>query len=192
MKLAPEDERVRTNLGLTLAAAGRTQEVLPLLSRSDGDAIGHANLGYLLAATGQFDLAREQYQKARALRPDLELPRRALAQLDRQQQAGQGTGTKNLMTRATIPPPIPADPHVMRASATASKNVKGRIPPPLPFSNLSGQGTGTKNLVTRATIPPPVPADPHVTRVSATASVSVKGRIPPPLPFSKLTGRTLP
>ena len=52
VKLAPDDERIRTNLGLTLAAAGETQEALPLLSQSNGDAIGHANLGYLLAATG--------------------------------------------------------------------------------------------------------------------------------------------
>ena len=139
LKLAPDDARVRTNLGLTLAAAGRSQEALPLLSRSDGDAIGHANLGYLLAATGQFDLARREYQKALAMRPDLELPRRALAQLDRQQQAVQGTGTKNLMARAPSPP-VPADPHVMRASATASE--RRRIPPPRRL-DLSGQGTGT-------------------------------------------------
>ncbi len=72
LKLAPDDARIRTNLGLTLAAAGRTQEALPLLSRSEGDAIGHANLGYLLAATGQFDLARQEYQKALAMRPDLD------------------------------------------------------------------------------------------------------------------------
>ena len=72
VRLAPEDERIRTNLGLTLAAQGRTQEALPLLSRANGEAIGHANLGYLLAATGQLDLARQQYETALALRPDLD------------------------------------------------------------------------------------------------------------------------
>ena len=55
MKLAPDDPRVRTNLGMTLAAAGKTREALPLLSRNEGDAIGHANLGYLLASTGQYE-----------------------------------------------------------------------------------------------------------------------------------------
>ena len=60
-RLAPDDERIRTNLGLTLAALGRTQEALPLLSQSNGEAIGHANLGYLLAATGQLEL-RQQYE----------------------------------------------------------------------------------------------------------------------------------
>jgi Flp pilus assembly protein TadD len=83
-KLAPADERARVNLGLTLAAAGKTEQALPLLSQSSGDAVGHANLGYLLAATGQPDLARRQYEKALAMRPDLDLARRALAQLDRQ------------------------------------------------------------------------------------------------------------
>jgi len=59
-KLAPDDERVRINLGLALAAAGKTSEAFPLLAQSSGDATGHANLGYLLAATGQYDLARRQ------------------------------------------------------------------------------------------------------------------------------------
>jgi Flp pilus assembly protein TadD len=81
-RFAPDDDRVRTNLGLTLAAAGRTDEALPLLSQSNGDAIGHANLGYLLAAAGQKELARNQYEMALALRPDLEIARRALAKMD--------------------------------------------------------------------------------------------------------------
>ena len=81
-RLAPDDERVRTNLGLTLAAPGRTEEAFRLLSQTNGEAIGHANLGYLLAATGQLDLARQQYETALALRPDLTVARRALARID--------------------------------------------------------------------------------------------------------------
>ena len=88
-RLSPDDERIRTNLGLTLAAAGRSDEALPLLSQSNGDAIGHANLGYLLAASGQVDLARQQYETALALRPDLQLARRALARLDLQQRGAR-------------------------------------------------------------------------------------------------------
>ena len=79
--------RITTNLGLTLAAAGRTKEAMPLLSQYSGDAIGHANLGFLLAATGQVDLARQQYLQALALRPNLALAQRALAQLDRAGEA---------------------------------------------------------------------------------------------------------
>ena len=86
MKLAPDDARVRTNLGMTLAAAGKTKEAPPAPEPAPkGDAIGHANLGYLLAATGQFDEARQEYQTALAMRPDLALARRALVQLDRQE-----------------------------------------------------------------------------------------------------------
>ena len=139
LKLAPDDARVRTNLGLTLAAAGRTQEALPLLSRSEGDAVGHANLGYLLAATGQFDQARQEYQKALALRPDLELPRRALVQLDRQQQGVPATDPKTLMARSTMPPTGPVDPAVKPASTSVDDDVSLPIPPPLPFSTMPGR-----------------------------------------------------
>ncbi len=89
MKLAPDDPRVRTNLGMTLAAAGKTEEALPLLSGNQGDAIGHANLGYLLASTGQYERARQEYQAALSMRPDLDLAHRALAQLDRQEKGSR-------------------------------------------------------------------------------------------------------
>jgi Flp pilus assembly protein TadD len=82
-RLAPEDQRIKTNLGLVVAAAGRPQDAFPLLSQFSGDAIGHANLGYLLAATGQVDLARQQYLQALALRPNLALAQRALSHLDK-------------------------------------------------------------------------------------------------------------
>ena len=91
-KLAPEDERIRINLGLTLAAAGKPDEAFPLLCKSSGDAIGHANLGYLLAASGQFELARREYNTALALRPDLELARRALCAARSARARGNPTG----------------------------------------------------------------------------------------------------
>ena len=128
LRLAPEDERVRTNLGLTLAALGRTQEALPLLSQSNGEAIGHANLGYLLAATGQLDLARQQYETALAQRPDLTVARHALAQIDHKQVLSQSAGVLPTMpgqgVRSTA---HPVDPGVNQASTARIK-----IPPPLP------------------------------------------------------------
>ncbi len=129
-KFAPEDVKLKTNLGLTLAAAGRTQEALPLLSQYSGDAIGHANLGYLLAATGQIELARQQYLQSLALRPSLDLARRALAQLDRAQDAAA--------VAAAGPPPAQAgtiasarsdDDAVLQA---ATKRIG--IPPPRQFN----------------------------------------------------------
>jgi Flp pilus assembly protein TadD len=135
-KIAPEDVKLKTNLGLTLAAAGRTKEALPLLSQYSGDAIGHANLGFLLAATGQIELARQQYLQALALRPSLDLARRALAQLDRAQEAQA--------VAATAQPPENSVP-TARASAgdTAvikAASTKSRIPPPRQFTSPAPAG----------------------------------------------------
>jgi Flp pilus assembly protein TadD len=162
--LAPDDERIRVNLGLTLAAAGKTSEALPLLSQSTGDATGHANLGYLLAATGQFDLARRQYETALALRPDMELPRRALARLERQQQNPDLPEQTNSLMAANVPPAAHrVDPQVKPAVATGSK-----IPAPrawsIPQRALAPEavrppavvaGSGERNVVDLDKLPPP-------------------------------------
>lgn len=122
-RLNPDDERARLNLGLTLAAAGRTQEALPLLSQAGGDAVGHANLGYLLASTGQPGLAKLEYQKALAIRPDLEVARRGLAVLTRPSgdRVAQGPGART------------ADQNLARAGAAAVDSPSPRIPPPRPW-----------------------------------------------------------
>jgi len=131
-RFAPDDERIRTNLGLMLAAAGRTDEALPLLSRTTGDAIGHMNLGYSLAATGQLDLARRQYETALALRPDLDLAHRALARLDRQQGSLPGSGTKTLMAQnARTTKARAVDPRVNQASTGPVQSS-----PPMPTRTL--------------------------------------------------------
>jgi Flp pilus assembly protein TadD len=160
-RLSPDDDRIRTNLGLTLAAAGRTDEALPLLSKSNGDAVGHANLGYLLAASGQVDLARRQYETALSLRPDLQLARRALARLDFQERSSQSPGapdvriaqekrsthhpidpevTKTSSSRINIPPPVPGDLiPVARAAAIhtgrpdASSSITNQTPSDMPL-----------------------------------------------------------
>jgi tetratricopeptide (TPR) repeat protein len=131
-KLAPNDERIRTNLGLTLAAAGKSNEAFTLLSQSSGDATGHANLGYLLAATGQFDLARRQYETALALRPDMELPRRALARLDRQQQNSDTPKLPQAVAQTAGPTPFSIDTQVKPAAAPSTKIAPPRswIAPP--------------------------------------------------------------
>jgi Flp pilus assembly protein TadD len=129
LKLAPDDARVRTNLGLTLAASGRSQEALPLLSRSEGDAVGHANLGYLLAATGQFDQARQEYDKALTMRPDLALARRALVQLDRQERGLLDATKETQIARARV---RPVDPGVTMASTSAADDASlPPLPPPM-------------------------------------------------------------
>ncbi len=128
LKLAPDDPRIRTNLGMTLAAAGKTREALPLLSRNEGDAIGHANLGYLLASTGKYEQARQEYRVALSMRPDLDLAQRALAQLDRQEQAIVARPT-SLVARSTLPAPGLVDPQVKMASAPANDLDLPPLPP---------------------------------------------------------------
>jgi Flp pilus assembly protein TadD len=138
-KLAPDDERIRVNLGLTLAAAGKTSEAFPLLSHSAGDAAGHANLGYLLAATGQFDLARRQYETALALRPEMELARRALARLDLQQQKPDLPDAANTTKTLLADKPRSAAPLVDR-QVRPSAAIAGKIPPPRSWSSPAVAG----------------------------------------------------
>ena len=132
LKLAPEDARIRTNLGLTLAAMGRSEEALTLLSRSEGDAAGHANLGYLLAATGQYEPARQEYRKALALRPGLAVARRALVQLDRQQGTSPDSGGQTQIAAGAVAPVRATDPGVSPAS-TSPPDLTSL--PPLPSSS---------------------------------------------------------
>jgi len=162
-RLAPDDERIRINLGLTLAAAGKPDQAFPLLSLSNGDAVGHANLGYLLAATGQFDLARRQYETALALRPDLDLARRALVRLDRQQDnLVQASVANERKTRVAPPAEAPVDAHVNRASTSRPK-----IPPPLPRSIPSRARTLQ-------------PSDPHASAAKPPGALDLSDLPPPP------------
>jgi tetratricopeptide (TPR) repeat protein len=132
LRHAPDDSRLATNLGLTLAAAGKTSEALPILSRFSGDAVGHANLGYLLAATGQVELARQQYHQALDLRPNLALAHRALAQLDRAEQ----DETVAELPRASQPTPGPTTDQAVLKAASTRTHIPPRefivAPPPLP------------------------------------------------------------
>ena len=159
LKLAPDDDRIKTNLGLALAAAGRSEEALPLLSRATGDAIGHANLGYLLAATGQLDLARQQYETALALRPDLTLARRALVQLDRQQNGASA---------------------LSGSQAQMAHNSAGAAP-----TLDSALAKTASPMVTAAPVvwPPGPPNDSHIDKPSAAESASPA--IPPPRPWAQ-------
>ncbi len=139
-RYAPEDERITTNLGLTLAAAGRTKEAISLLSRYSGDAIGHSNLGFLLAATGQVELARQQYLQALALRPNLALAQRALAQLDRATEAEHVADAQAVAgprpAAATVGSSPERDRGVVKATGTSTKVRPPRDfvvnPPPVP------------------------------------------------------------
>jgi Flp pilus assembly protein TadD len=162
-KLAPDDERIRVNLGLALAAAGKSDEAFSLLSQSSGDAIAHANLGYLLAATGQVDLARRQYETAIALRPDLELARRALAQLDHQ-HSGALADTHSRDTKRPAAPSTaaPLDEVVQPASTSSPK-----IPAPMPRRIPPGARSS-------------LPVERHQASAGAPSSLDLSDLPPPP------------
>jgi Flp pilus assembly protein TadD len=132
-KLAPEDQKIKTNLGLVVAAAGRPQEAFKLLSQYSGDAVGHANLGYLLAATGQVSLARDQYLQALALQPSLSLAQRALAQLDR------ALKTEEMASRAvpTGMPNLPAAVSTRDSQVIQTQAELPQIPPPRSFTSAT-------------------------------------------------------
>ncbi len=81
-KLDPNNPRVQTNLGLAMAAAGKTDEALAALSKAGGPAAGNANLAYLLASLGKTEEARKHYHAALRLQPEMAPAREALARLD--------------------------------------------------------------------------------------------------------------
>ena len=91
-KFDPNNPRIQTNLGLALAAAGKTDEALAALSKAGGPAAGNANLAYLLASLGKTDEARKHYQTALRLQPQLAPAREALARLDAQDDPVDAVG----------------------------------------------------------------------------------------------------
>lgn len=105
----PNNSRVQTNLGLAHAAAGKTEEALAALSRAGGEAVGHANLGYILAAMGRNDEARTHYEAALGLQPDLAAARQALVAIDSQSKA-------RATALATNTPPARTSSNVVRTS----------------------------------------------------------------------------
>jgi hypothetical protein len=211
--LAPEDNRVRTNLGLTLAAAGRTAEALPLLSQSDGDAVGHANLGYLLAATGQFDLARSQYEAALAMRPDLELARRALAKIAVQDHPHVPPAAPAGVTAQLAPPaavqtaeasvkPGPAPPVAVQAPApspgqSVSPAVTAQLVLPVAITGeTSVQLPSLPRVEGPVAAPPPANAQvvrsaTNLPKADAIPASTPRVRIPPPVPSSSRPPGTL-
>ena len=130
-RLAPEEPRIKTNLGLVLAAAGRPDAALPLLSQFSGDAIGHANLGYLLAATGQADLASAIPSGPRPATQSGPGPPRPRPPRPGRQRTANGLGHAPVAQDPAVPPSQSSsrDDGVLQTSAQ-----RPRIPQPRQFS----------------------------------------------------------
>ena len=121
------DPKIQTNLGLALAAAGKTDEALAAFSKAGGPAVGHANLGFILAAMGKKDEARKHYQIASSLQPELSPAREALARLDDQKQKQDAA-----VAVASATMPLPAKPKPSTTTSTAA--------PPPPIVPLADPG----------------------------------------------------
>jgi Flp pilus assembly protein TadD len=116
VRLAPGDAKVATNLGLALTAGGKVDEAFAVLTKAVGPAAAHANIGYVLAATGHRPEAIGHYRTALALQPDLPSAVAALAQLGK-----TGDGTVAASTSTADAPPLPSDNSVSRTAAEAPK-----------------------------------------------------------------------
>lgn len=79
----PEHARVTNNLALVVGHRGRFQESLALFKRAGTEAEAYSNLAYVYAQLGQYDDARQQYQKALELEPHMNAAVEGLVQLDR-------------------------------------------------------------------------------------------------------------
>lgn len=125
VELAPDDPRIANNLGLALAAAGKSDAAFESLSRAGGPAAAEANLGYILAASGQEAAARRRYESALARRPELEVARTALTLLDDAPPIPDAL-PPDLIQALSSSAAAPADPDV---TPTA---FQGKHLPPLP------------------------------------------------------------
>jgi Flp pilus assembly protein TadD len=122
-KLDPNNSRIQTNLGLTLAAAGKADAALAALTRAGGSAVAHANLGYILAASGKRAEARQHYLKALQLQPNLAAVRAALAKLDAD-TANASANAAQVADLPISPTATPMDSDLSRASSFARPPVR--------------------------------------------------------------------
>ncbi|MCA1684806.1 MAG: tetratricopeptide repeat protein, partial [Planctomycetia bacterium] len=165
--LDKNNPRILTNLGLTLAAASKDDEALAALTRAGGPAAGHANLGYILAALGKNDQAREHYRKSLSLQPELAAARQALARLDA---------------------PVPATPTAIASSARPSAVAPSL--PRLPVAATPSPGPVKDSQLTLTSATSTEPGPPRAeTPPSPRKPVSVlKNRKPSSLPLERVPG----
>jgi tetratricopeptide (TPR) repeat protein len=174
--LDPNNSRVLTNLGLVLAATGKTDEALAAFTRAGGNAVGHTNLAYILAAMGKEDLALQHYQKALQDQPDLAPAKEALAAL-----AAKTAQTNPI---AAIPPPVPASsmpvpvaglkPSVTRAAnpVVATTPLILGMPAPAPATTRA-VASGPAPVA-----PTPMPPATTPTRSTSHTSLAANVRVP--------------
>lgn len=83
----PNHKRAWVNLGLAQAQLGKWDDSFQAFCKAVRPVDAHCNLGFVLAARGNTDEAKDQYRRALALEPGSRLAHLALAQLDNPQRA---------------------------------------------------------------------------------------------------------
>jgi Tfp pilus assembly protein PilF len=126
LALKPKHQRALMNLGLCLGEQGRYAEALELFGQVVTPAQAQCNLAFVLTTQHKWPQARQAYQKALELDPDIPLARAALAKLEKAEQAPP----KQLVQSA----PAPAGPAAARDSGLRQASY---TPPARPEGNCT-------------------------------------------------------
>ena len=81
LQIEPNDRAACNNLAIVLGEMERYDECLAMFQKVGTEAEAYANLGFLLAQRGEFDRAKDNYNRALTLDPELRPAAEALAQL---------------------------------------------------------------------------------------------------------------
>ncbi len=111
VQLDPALKPAWLNLGLAVGATGRAEEAFAAFQKGGTEGEAHANMGFVLAASGKMADAKAEYRKALTIEPGLSSARTALERLENPpkvdpnvvQTGGGGTGKAKRMTAADVP-----------------------------------------------------------------------------------------
>ncbi len=105
LELSPGEQRSRTNLALTLAAADRYDESLKLFEEAVGPAAARSNLAVVMAQAGKLSRSREMVASSQAIDPTIIQAKIAKKWLDGSRatkKGGQGVQSADLQGGASV------------------------------------------------------------------------------------------
>lgn len=146
---APGELTFRHHLAVALAQSGDMQEAFQQFKQVSGEAEAHYNIGYLLMEQGQKAMARQRFQRALALNPQLTQAQAMLDEID-------GKPAETQVAEVSNPPiTFPKNP-IQQTAATRTIPIQANVTPQ--------QLTPPTKWRTPVTPPPPisrtVPAQP--------------------------------
>lgn len=130
VELDPSRALFHNNLATVFVDLGRYPEALDELTKAHGDAVGHYNLGYLLAERGQVGPARFHFGEALRRNPQLAEAKQWFELLSRQELAGSAPRSSGAPGAGAMPN---ANPSAYPPSA-APEEFAGAGPPSAGFA----------------------------------------------------------